>query len=89
MDILTFNNRISVDLFANGKKIWINSPETLIAVKLAPGYRSEQDQKDVKGILLRSSEQLDWKLLEEFCTKLGGLKLLKELKNLLIENKQK
>lgn len=76
-----FSSRIEVDLFGVKRKVWINSPESLIAVKLSPGFQSEQDLKDVKGILLRSREHLDWETLEDLCDRLKCAEKLKELRD--------
>ncbi|MFX0116061.1 MAG: DUF6036 family nucleotidyltransferase [Candidatus Hodarchaeota archaeon] len=79
MGEITFQRRIHLDLFDLGKKIWINSPESLIAVKLSPGFLSERDLKDVKGILFRSKETLDWDELRALCSKYEALEKLEEL----------
>lgn len=75
----TFNNRIRVDLFGNEKYVWINSPEALVAIKLSPGFQSEQDISDVKGILLRSKETLKWEKLRQLCNQVGSRKQLEEI----------
>ncbi|MFQ5980560.1 MAG: hypothetical protein ACE5OZ_20675 [Candidatus Heimdallarchaeota archaeon] len=77
----TFKNRVEVDLFGDKRGIWINSPETLIAIKLSPGFHSEQDVKDAKGILLRSGKLLDWKKLESLCDYMNCANRLRELRN--------
>ncbi len=81
LDCSTFNLRKKVDLFGSGIDFWISSPESLIVVKLLPGFQSEKDLEDVRGILLRSSETLDWSLLEELSMTFGTNKMLKKIKN--------
>ncbi|MHA1482871.1 MAG: hypothetical protein ACTSQA_05500 [Candidatus Heimdallarchaeaceae archaeon] len=80
LDYSTYNLRKKVDLFGSGKDFWISSPESLIVVKLLPGFQSEKDLDDVKSILLRSSDILDWSLLEELSETLGTEKLLRKIK---------
>jgi len=81
LDYSTYNLRKKVDLFGSGKDFWISSPESLIVVKLLPGFQSEKDLEDVRGILLRSADTLDWTLLEELSTTFGTEKLLKKIKD--------
>ncbi|MHA1501264.1 MAG: hypothetical protein ACTSSB_05390 [Candidatus Heimdallarchaeota archaeon] len=49
-------------------------------VKLLPGFQSEKDLDDVRGILLRSSNIIDWPLLEKLSFDFGSDKLLVQLK---------
>ncbi|MHA1213594.1 MAG: DUF6036 family nucleotidyltransferase [Candidatus Heimdallarchaeota archaeon] len=81
LDYSTYDLRREVDLFGSGKTFWISSPESLIAVKLLPGFRSEKDLDDVRGILLRSSNIIDWSLLEKLSVGFGSDKLLLKIKN--------
>jgi len=81
VDYSTYNLRRKVDLFDSGLDFWISSPESLIVVKLLPGFQSEKDLDDVRGILLRSSDSLDWKLLEELSITFGSNELLDKIKN--------
>ncbi len=83
LDYSTYNLRKKVDLFGSDKDFWISSPESLIVVKLLPGFQSEKDLEDVRGILLRSSDILDWSLLEDLSVTFGTEKLLKKIKNKL------
>ncbi|NPD90702.1 MAG: hypothetical protein HGN29_18480 [Asgard group archaeon] len=80
LDYSTYNLRKKVDLFGSGKDFWISSPESLIVVKLLPGFQSEKDFDDVRGILLRSSGILDWSLLEELSETFGSEKMLRKIK---------
>ena len=80
LDYSTYNLRKKVDLFGSGKDFWISSPESLIVVKLLPGFQSEKDLEDVRGILLRSSDILDWSLLEKLSVTFGTEKLLKKIR---------
>ena len=80
VDYSTYNLRKKVDLFASGVNFWISSPESLIIVKLQPGFQSEKDLDDVRSILLRSAENLDWKLLEELSISFGSKELLDKIK---------
>lgn len=81
LDYSTYNLRKKVDLFGSGKDFWISAPESLIVVKLLPGFQSEKDLEDVRGILLRSSDILDWSLLEELSETFGSEKMLKKIRN--------
>jgi len=80
VDHSTFDLRREVDLFGSGKTFWVSSPESLIVVKLLPGFQSEKDLDDVQGILLRSSNIIDWSLLEKLTVDFGSDKLLAQLK---------
>ncbi len=60
------------------KKIYIASPEDIIANKLV--FKSEQDIKDAEGILVRQREKLDRKYLEEICKEMGVHEDLEKLK---------
>ena len=80
LDYSTYHLRKKVDLFGSGKDFWISSPESLIVVKLLPGFQSEKDLDDVRGILLRSSDLLDWKLLEELSSTFGSKDLLDKIR---------
>lgn len=81
LDHSTYNLRREVDLFGSSKTFWISSPESLIVVKLLPGFRSENDLDDVRGILLRSSSIIDWFLLEKLSVDFGSDKLLLKIKD--------
>ncbi|MBD3192948.1 MAG: hypothetical protein GF308_20080 [Candidatus Heimdallarchaeota archaeon] len=81
LDYSTYNLRKKVDLFDSGKDFWISSPESLIIVKLQPGFQSEKDLDDIRGILLRSADKLDWDLLEELATTFGVEKILNRIRN--------
>ncbi|NHJ06231.1 MAG: hypothetical protein EAX90_15490 [Candidatus Heimdallarchaeota archaeon] len=81
IDFSTYKLRKKIDLFNSGLDFWISSPESLIIVKLMPGFQSEKDLDDVRSILLRSSEILDWKLLDELSTNFGSKELLDKIKN--------
>ncbi|MFQ5975849.1 MAG: DUF6036 family nucleotidyltransferase [Candidatus Hydrothermarchaeales archaeon] len=61
-----------------GKKIYIASPEDIIANKLVFG--SQQDIKDAEGILVRQTEKLNHKYLEEICKEMGVHGDLEKLK---------
>ena len=80
VDNSTFTLRKKVDLFDNGLDFWISAPESLIIVKLMPGFQSEKDLDDVKSIILRSSELLDWGLLIELSNKFGSIEQLEKIK---------
>ncbi|NPD90483.1 MAG: hypothetical protein HGN29_17350 [Asgard group archaeon] len=79
LDYSTYNLRKKVDLFGSGKDFWISSPESLIVVKLSPEFQSEKDLDDVRSILLRSSDILDWSLLEELSMTFGSEKMLRKI----------
>lgn len=81
LDYSTYNLRKKVDLFGSGIDFWISSAESLIIVKLLPGFQSEKDIEDVKGILLRSSESLDWFILKELSQIYDVDKLLEKIRN--------
>lgn len=81
LDYSTYNLRKKIDLFGSGKNFWISSPESLIVVKLQPGFQSEKDLDDVRGILLRSADKLDWGLLEGLATTFGVEKVLNRIRN--------
>ncbi len=65
------------------KKIFIASPEDIIANKLVFG--SEQDIRDAEGILVRQREKLDHKYLEEICKEMGVHGELEKLKKRIKE----
>ncbi len=81
LDYSTYNLRIEIDLFETGKTFWISAPESLIVVKLLPGFQSEKDLDDVRSILLRSSDSLNWSLLEELSITFGTEKILDKIRN--------
>lgn len=56
---------------------WVISPEDLIVNKLARPDRTVQDEKDVKSILVRLHDDLDWKYLERRAKKAGVTPLLR------------
>ncbi|NHK31156.1 MAG: hypothetical protein FK730_07375 [Asgard group archaeon] len=80
VDYSTYNLRKKIDLFDSGFDFWISSAESLIVVKLSPGFQSEKDLGDVKSILLRSADSLDWKLLEVLSIEFGSKELLDKIK---------
>jgi len=65
-DFQTIKNRKKIEFEKN--TIYINSPEDLIANKLFFG--SEQDLKDVEGIMMRQKKRLNMKKLKKRCKEL-------------------
>lgn len=61
-----------------GTKLYIASPEDIIANKLVFG--SEQDLKDAEGILIRQLGKLDMRYLEKICGEMGVQEELDKLK---------
>lgn len=62
-------------------KIFINSPENLIANKLLFG--SEQDLKDAESVYIRQLGRLDFEYLEKRCKELNVHKKYSKMKNKL------
>lgn len=72
-DTLARRQRKTIDDF----EIWVISPEDFIVNKLARQDRGVQDEKDVKSVLVRLQEALDWVYLERRAKKAGVLSLLR------------
>lgn len=63
----------------NGFEIWVISPEDFIVNKLARPDRGVQDERDVKSVLVRLHDNLDWDYLERRALKAGIMSLLKTI----------
>lgn len=60
-------------------EMWVISPEDFIVNKLARPDRTIQDEKDVKSVLVRLHDSLDWDYLENRASKAGIISLLKTI----------
>lgn len=61
LDLSTYKNKRLVTLF--GEEVFISSPESLIAVKISPGYQSSTDLEDI--LYLIETQELDVDLLRK------------------------
>lgn len=82
MDEKTIERRMTIR--HHGVKMFVETPEDLIAAKLVFG--SEQDVRDAEGVYIRQKKKLDLAYLEEACKANGVLKgyraMLKRLKEI-------
>lgn len=76
MDRRTFSRRRTFEY--KGIRIYITSPEDIIANKLVFG--SEQDLKDAEGIYIRQRGKLDERYLEGICREMEVQEELEELR---------
>lgn len=60
---------------------WIVSPEDFIITKLARTDRGVTDEQDVKSILTRQADKLDYSYLEKRAQTTGVLTILKAIQN--------
>lgn len=61
----------------DGFEAWVISPEDFIVNKLSRPDRGVQDEKDVKSVLVRLHDDLDWKYLERKAKKAEVASLLR------------
>ena len=60
--------------------VWVISPEDFMVNKLARSDRGVQDEQDVKSVLVRLQESLDWKYLGRRAKKAKVFTVLREIK---------
>jgi hypothetical protein len=75
MDERTLKNRRAINY--RGMKLYLESPEDIIANKLVFG--SEQDIKDADGIYMRQLPKLDMRYLEKACATNGVMRDFRRL----------
>ena len=74
-EIESIERRIGIEI--DGMKIYVASPEDVIANKLLFG--SEQDIRDAESIYVRQKGKIDTSYLEKRCMELGVHKEYKEM----------
>ena len=76
----TLNRRRRIIL--SGVELWIISPEDFIVNKLARPDRGVIDEQDVKSVLERRDDVLDWEYLEKRAEKEGVWALLRTIRDI-------
>lgn len=74
-DQTRFKRRIATEV--SGRRIWLPTPEDVIVMKLR--WRRSKDKDDVREVMSVQRDNLDWKYIEEWCSKHGSLKLMQSI----------